>query len=246
MLIPVIDFKKVFGDRRVKVVLVALGSLLGLAGIGVAGYAFWPEPAPKPPPPVETSTAADYVEYAASEDFARLPAQQRVAWVEEHMEKAAAMDDDAFAEAWEKVDRSQLDAMRENMGRVMRERMGRQVNAYHKLPSSQREEFLDERIDEMRRWGRNFSRAFRASRGGPGRRGPGGGRHGAAARRGSGRGGPPGFHGGDRQAMQKRFNGEVERFMVGQSADQRAKSAAYMTAMRRRLMERGVGRMFGR
>ncbi len=247
MLLPVINWREWKGKRVAKVVLIGLVGVAGLVGIGTAGYYLWPEPKPKPPPPIDTATPTENAEYAASDDFKRLPMKQRLAWLDTQMKMIDRMGDDEFRENWEKIDESTRARIRENMDEVMHERGRRQINEYHKLPTSEREAYLDERLDEMNRWGRR-TRIMFGSRG-RGGRGPRGGHRGdrAEAGRRDGAGHPEGQANRRRRGPGgERFREGAHRFMVEQSPDRRAKTVAYFSAMARRRAERGEGGLFNR
>jgi hypothetical protein len=231
MLLPMIDWKKTLTGRGAKVALISVGVVVGLSGIGMAGYHLWPEPAPEPPPPVETATPDDNVEYAASEDFNRLPMADRLAWIEEQSAHVDDVDDDEFANAWKDLDEATRDQIRKNMRPVMRERVKRQVNEYHRLPPDQREAYLDQRIDEEQAWRSKFRKMFRRDEDGSPRRGD----DLDQERRDL-----------DREARRARFAKEMHRFMTKEPAGRRAKTMSYFSAMGKRRAERGLIRMFRR
>ena len=167
MLIPVIEWNKVFSKRGGKIAAISLGVVLGLGGVGTGAYYLWPEPAPKPPPPTETGTPNDFADYASSEDFNRLPMKKRLDWVEASMVKGIEMDDDEFVKFWKDMDREKRRRIQDNMRDVMRERTKRHVDNYFKLPGEQRKAFIDERIDEMEQWRGKFRRIGRREGGNP-------------------------------------------------------------------------------
>ena len=138
--------------RGAKIVTVILALALVLGGLGAAAYYLWPEPAPKPPP-AATITEVEARNFIAGDDFKRLSVDQRIAWVEEYMQKRSEMGPPTsqdFRDSWEKMDDQTRRRFHENMQAVMQERMNREVDTYHKLPPSERTAFLDKRIDEMR------------------------------------------------------------------------------------------------
>jgi len=246
MLTPVLDRKKLRSSSSVKIALIGLAVVLCLGGIGVGGYVLWGDPPPKPPPSVETSTMADNADYLAGPDFERLPANERLAWFEGQMAKAVDMDDDAFFETCKNVDESKRERIRTNLTLVMRDRLRRDVADFQKLPASEKDAFLDERIDQMRQAERKFNRVVgRGASTAPGFVPLGGSR-----RRGARAGGTPDadreFQRQERKAFRRHFNKQMRRFMVEESGDQRAKTVKYVTAMGRREIQRSLERLIGR
>ncbi|MBN1344741.1 MAG: hypothetical protein JXQ73_18760 [Phycisphaerae bacterium] len=230
MLTPGTDRKSLRKKRGFKAAAIGLCTLFVLGGAGTAGYYLWPEPAPKPPPPVETATTQEAREYLASDDFKRLPVAQRIEWMDQQRQKVDQMDEEERRKLWEDTDEKTRRRIHENMREMMQERMSQDVKTYHSLPESEREAFLDKKIDEMQQ--------FRG-RGGPGmgpgpRGGPPPDRNGQGQRNrgtrpdGPPRGGPPGGRGrpGDRMARMP--------------ADRRAESLVFMKAMAKRMSERGI------
>lgn len=226
MLIPVIDWKDLKSARVLKIALISLGGVLGLGGVGAAGYYFWPEPAPKPPPDVETASRDESANFAASDDFTRLPLKQRVKWTEGQMQKMLETDDDELAAYWRDMGEERRNRIRDNMRAVMRERTRRQMNEYFKLSGDDRKEYLDGRIDEMEQWGKKVRKMFPRRRGAP-------------------RDGESDADAEKRIAARRaRFARGADRFMK-EPADQRAKTIAYFSAFAKRHNERGLGRFFG-
>ncbi len=245
MLIPVIDWGKLLGKGGLKVALIGLGVALGATGIGLAGYYFAPEPAPKPPPPVETSTLQQTTEYVASEDFNRLPMDQRVDWINGQVQNIVRMDDQQFVDFVMTIDKETRDRIRANMAPVMRERARRNANTYHKLPESEKKAFVDAKIDEMEQFDRKGRKIF-------GREERRGGLFAArsGARSGSGRAAHASasektFRREERMAMHKEIRKEAHHFMVKESPDQRARTVTFINAIGKRRVERGVSRLFG-
>lgn len=232
MLIPVIDWKELLAKKGLKIAAVALGSLLWLTGVGAGAYYLWPEPAPKPPPPIETSSLAENADYAASEDFNRLPMKKRLDWVEAQMRKMEAMDDDAFIEYMNSMDDAKRRRIHENMREVMRQRIKNHVDEYTKLPDQERTAYLDQRIDEMQRWEQRAHRTF-GPRSDAARRVPEGVDPEVAAER-------------RRAERRARMAGDMQRFMTEESADRRKKTMDFFSAIQARRSERGVGRFLGR
>jgi hypothetical protein len=237
MLLPVIEWKTFLGKRGLKVTVICLAAVLCLGGIGVAGYRLWPKPVPEPPP-VDTATADENADYAASDSFGRLPVDRQLEWVESLMDKAEEMDDDTFVDAWKDVDLDKIDRIRRNMRPVVRERIKRHAQVYHKLSSSDRKAFIDERVDELERWDRRVRRVLSLSPGGPA--------PGRTAARAASAGRAPRIGELPRQRRPVRredLREEMDHFMVQERPDRRAKTITYVTALARRRAERGLARL---
>jgi len=226
MLIPVIEWNKVFSKRGGKIAVISLGVVLGLGGVGAGAYYLWPEPAPKPPPPIDASTPDENADYAASEDFSRLPMKKRLDWVERQMAKSTEMDDDEFVKFWRDMDREKRERIQDNMRDVMRERTKRDVNEFHTLPRDQRKAFIDHRIDEMEEWQGKFRRIRRYEEG----------RDRTDTR-------TPEERERDKAMREARMGAEMKNFMTKQPARRRAKTMAYFTAFGKRRTERGLSRV---
>ena len=229
MLTYVIGWHELWDRRGLRIAMMGLGALLVLSGVGAGGYYLRAEPAPKPPPPARTASVEEAQGYVASDDFERLPMDDRIAWVDQRMQRMAEMDDDEFRQSWETMDEQTRRRIRENLMPVMQARMKRDVDGYHELPESERDAFLDERIDDMER----FRKRGRRMLGGP----PGQGSPsppGQAPGPGNGRGGPG------------RMGGRMMANMAKLPADRRAKMMSFMKAMARRRTERGMPPPFGR
>jgi acyl-homoserine lactone acylase PvdQ len=234
MLMPVVDWKELWGKRGVRVSLISGLAVLGLAGIGTAGYYLWPEPAPAPPPPAETSTFSDNADYLATDDFSRQPMDKRLAWIETRIQRDLDVEDDEMLEAWESMDEATRKRIRDNIRPVMQERARRQARTYAKLRGEERTAYLDERIDEFEQWHPKLHKMF----GSPDRRGP-------DARR-------------DyenmtdeeldalRERRRQRMVQETHKFMTEMSSDDRAKQMSFFTAIGKRRAQRGLVRFFGR
>jgi len=221
------DWKDLKNARVLKIALIGLGAVLGLGGVGAAGYYFWPAPPPKPPPDLETASRDENADYAASDDFTRLPLKQRVKWTEGQMQKMLETDDDELAAYWRDMGEERRDRIRSNMRAVMRERTRRDINAYFKLSEDGRKEYLDGRIDEMQQWQGKVRKMFPRRRGEP-------------------RDGESEADAEKRTAARRaRFARGAYRFMR-EPADQRAKTIAYFSAFAKRRNERGLSRLFGR
>ncbi|MBN1344186.1 MAG: hypothetical protein JXQ73_15985 [Phycisphaerae bacterium] len=232
MLTPVVEWKKLKTNKRFKIAAVAVGSLLCLTGVGAGAYCLWPEPAPKPPPPIETSSLDENADYAASEDFNRLPMKKRLEWVEAQMRKMEGMDEKEFVDYMNSMDDAKRRRIQDNMREVMRARIKNHVDEYSKLSGEARTAYLDERIDEMRQWEHRARRSF----------GP---------RSDATRPVPEGVD--PKVVAEKRRNerrahavADVKRFMTDESADQRKKTLDFFSAVQARRSERGLGRLFGR
>ena len=251
MLMPVIGWKSLWAKRGVKVIVIGLGPLLALGGVGVFGYYyFWPEPAPKPPPPVQTATTQAVRDYLASEDFRRLPIDQRIEWLDQQRQAVANMTPEDRRSLWRDTDEQTRRRIAENIGEVMEERMNRDVATYHSLPPSEREAFLDKKIDEMQPFrgrggfgmggGPGMDGGPRGDRGPrpEGQAGPGG-----QGRRPEGfRGGPGGPGGGPPQGVRGRGGGAggPGGRMARMPADRRAEFSVYRRALAKRMAERGL------
>ncbi len=241
----------ILSQRSLKITAVSLAIVLGLTGLGWGGYHFWPRPLPKPPEPnASVEQARDFL---ASDDFNRLPIDQRIAWVDQRMQKMSELGDDAFRRAMRDMDEKTRHRIHENMHAVMEARMDRNVDNYFKASEAERTALLDKQLDDMQRFMRR-ERGPDSRPGGPeGSRGPGG-REGRGDRGGRSRGdgGPPGGGGGPGMGgppgggpgpggdMGGRGRQAIVRFSQ-MPADKRARAVAYRTAMRKRMVERGMG-----
>ncbi|MBN1344746.1 MAG: hypothetical protein JXQ73_18785 [Phycisphaerae bacterium] len=237
MLIPALNWKSLWKKRGFRAAVVGLSSLFVLSGVGTAGYYLWPEPAPKPPPPVQTATTQEARQYLASEDFSRLPIEQRIEWMDQARKKMDQMGEEERRKVWENTDEKTREKIGENMREMFRARMDHDVKTFITLPESEREAFLDKKIDEMQQ--------FRGRGGPPGMgRGPRGDRGGrppdGEARGGSGDRGqrPEGARGGDRG--RRRGGGGPGSWMARMPADKRAEFNVYRKAMGKRMAERGI------
>ncbi len=232
MLIPVINWQKVFGAHGAKIALIALGVVLVGGGAGAATYYLWPEPGPEPPPPMETSTSQDDIQYLASKDFNRLPMDQRLEWIEGAGRKMINSGGDDVVGLWQDLDPAQRKQIRDNMESVMRERVRRQADRYHKLSGEERTAFLDKQIEEMEQWrpvmhkmmGRDRHWRQRPAESPEEER----------------------FRREERASREARFREGTHHFLVEETGDGRAKSVAYFAALGKRRMEKGFGRFFGR
>lgn len=232
MLIPVINWREWLGKCGPKVVLISLGVVLGLAGIGVGGYYLWPEPAPKPAPPIDTATLPEGTDYAASDDFNRLPMDKRLRWVESAMARISSMGGDEFVDHWNSLSEQQRRRVRNSFEAAMPERERRQANEYFKLSGKDREAYLDERIDEMEEWNSMFRRMRQPQRNRVVKQ-----REGESDEE---------FKRRQRSVQQARVAKETDHFMLRQSGDRRAKSVAYFTALQKRRMSKGMRSIFGK
>jgi hypothetical protein len=193
--------------------------LLGLGGVGAGVYYVWPEPAPKPPPPVEN------VDYAASEDFNRLPMKKRLDWVERQIAKGMEMDDDEFVKFWQDMDRDKRERIQDNMQGVMRERTKRHVDEFHKLPRDQRQAFIDQRIDGMEQFHSRFAGMRRFAEG----------RDQTDTR-------TPEERERDKAMREAQMFAELHNFMTKEPGGQRAKTIAYFAAFEKRRIARSLNR----
>jgi len=116
----------------------------------------------------------------------------------------------------------------------MQERTKKDVQQFFKLPKSEREAFLDKRIDEINIWEPRMHKIFGRGRRGPGTTAP------ALSDQ------DREFRKQEREARQAQFMGESYRFMAGETADQRGMSLAFFAEMGRRRAERGESNFFGR
>lgn len=228
MLLPVVDWKQLLEKRGVKAIIMCAAGVVLAASAGALGYYLWPEPAPKPPPPVATSTIGENADYVASDDFNRLPIEKRLGWVESQISKTLAMDDDEFARTWHSMDKEKRERILRNLDAVARARLKKQVREYSKLAPADRKAYLDERLDEFEKMDRKLRKAF----------GP-----------------PPGTPApttSSSEETRKRyarenadFKREASRFMVHESAEQRAKTVSFLAALGKRQGERKMGDIFG-
>ncbi len=254
MLIPAVDWKALWGKRAFRTAVIGLCSAFALSGVGVAGYYLWPEPAPEPPPPAETATTQEAREYMASDDFNRLPLDQRSEWAGQTMRRVAQMDDAARRDLWESTGEETRDRIRENMRQMMTERWNRDVETYHSLPASEREAFIDKKIDEMRSRGRGGWGMGRGPRGDRPPRREGQARSNDRGRRAEASRGGPGDRdrrSGDRGRGSGRYRGRRGGGGPGgrlarMPADKRGEYLVYRKAMAKRLAERGLGPPGGR
>jgi len=235
MLLPVIDWKELWSKPGFRTTLIGVALVFVLGGIGVAGYRYWPEPAPKPPPTAPDTPIAQTMDYASSQDFNRLPMEKRVAWIESQMQRLGQMDDEEFAAAWRNMDKATRDRIQNNMREVVRVRMNRHIDEYFTKPKTEREAYLDQRIDEMKQWDSKFHKIYgRSGRGRTPQADP---------------NAPPTpeqqWREQERKGMQQRFMADAYRFM-GESADRRGKTAQFFNQIARRRAERGETDFFGR
>ncbi len=249
MLLPTIDWKELWGRRGFKGAVVALCAIVGLGGAGTAGYFLWPEPAPKPPPP-PTATTQQARDYLASEDWNRLPLEQRTEWLEQRMRSMAGMEPEQRRAIMENMDEETRRRIGRNIRETMRQRMIQEVETFHRLPKDERVAFLDKKIDEMeaRGWGPPGRGRGPRGRGGP--PGPPRGRDGQA-RSGGERRGPDRRGGGDRASRQRRFHSREGGAGPGSwrsriPADKRAEFESFRRAMQQRRTERGLSSRGGR
>ncbi len=260
MLLPVIDVKKLWAQRRVRIGLITGAAVVGLTGSVTALVALWPEPAPAPPPAIESDDHDKTIDYMASDDFSRLPMQRRVKWLDAQMNKALAMDEDEFVAMIRDMDDETRERIEENIEPVMRERTKRHAREFCSLSSEERDAYIDQRMAEHRQWDRRLDRAFRDRRRGGRDRDRRNDSDGQARRSDDNRrssGHARGASGADNRSEQERrqerrrrgrerFRAEVTRFMVSESPDQRAMMISYFNAMGRRFVENNVGRILGR
>ncbi len=220
MLRPMIDWQALWKRRGLRSAILSLGAVLVLSAVGAGGYVLWPEPSPPPPPPAASTTTAEAQAFVGSDDFEKLPMDRKITWVEERMQKMTEMDPEEFRKSWEDMDEQTRRRIHENLMPVMEARMQREVDAYHRLPASEREAYLDKLIDQMERF---RPRGPRMGDGppGPGAPPPPGGPSG----RGDRRGGP----------------GRMMARMAKMPADRRARINTFMKTMAKRRAERGMG-----
>ncbi|MBN1345255.1 MAG: hypothetical protein JXQ73_21360 [Phycisphaerae bacterium] len=234
MLVPVLDWKALRKKRGLRRALIGSATILCLCGAGLAAYHFWPEPAPKPPPPMATSSLEEDADYAASNDFNRLTMRQRQDWLDGHVRKTNAMDDDVFLAKIRQMDLDKRNRLRENLTGVMRERILNHVKTYRKLPESEKKEFLDKNIDEMEQLNRKFLRVL--GKPVPPRRGWG-------LRQGSASAQPMTnedreFHREERMASHDEFRKQMKHFMVDTPPDLRAATVDYFSDVFTRQVQR--------
>ncbi len=248
MLMPVVDWKNLWAKRATRIIVVSLGLLVSLSGVGVAGYYLWPEPAPKPPPPVGTATTQESRDYLASNDFRRLPLDQRVKWLDDQRKTVTNMSPEDRRNLWQNTDEQTRHKIGENMRATMEERFARDVSTFNSLPPSERDKFLDKKIDEMQQSrGGGFGMGGFGMGGGPprGDRGP---RPDGPGPRPDGFRGPPGGPGGGppRGFQGRGGGGGPGGRMARMPADQRAEFSVYRRAMAKRMAERGLAAPGGR
>lgn len=258
MLLPVIDFKKLWAKRGVRIGALSTAAVLGFTGSVTALVMLWPEPAPAPPPPVESNDHEQTIDYLASDDFNRLPAKRRVKWLDAQMEKALAMDEGEFVQMMRNMDDETRERIEDNLEPVMRERVKVHAREYCSLSSEERDAYIERRMSEHRQWDRRMHAAFgdhhrRGRRGdrsnhGESRASNNNDRRSGQARAGRGSGGPSGDadRAERRRRGRERFRAEIMRFMVSESPDQRAMTLAYLRAMGRKHVENNIGRILGR
>jgi len=242
MLMPAIDWKDLWSKRSFRATVIGLAVVVVAGGAGAVGYALWPEPAPKPPPPVETATTQEARDYLASDDFKKLPLDQRSEWMGQQWQKVAEMSEEDRRKVFENTDEKTRDRIRDNMRGMFMERVSRDVTTYHSLPASEREKFLDEKIDEMEsRFGRGRGMGRGSRRDRPPRR-EGQARSGGRERRpDASRGGPGERARGPGGPRGRRGPGSPGGFMARMPADKRAEFAVYRKALMKRRLERGMG-----
>jgi len=142
--------------------IMAIAAAVVLAGGVYTAIVFWPASAPDP----QTADANTVAEFAASDRFAELPAEQRQAY----MQRLRTGDRDRRRAMYEQMSEEQQQQFRRNMREMFRQRMTERLKRYFEADEAERKQMLDELIDRMRDRG--------------GRRGPGGEGSGDSARRG--------------------------------------------------------------
>jgi uncharacterized membrane protein YgcG len=183
-------------------------------------------------PDPKTANQKDIADYMASNAFGRLNADEKKAYMDKLRERKDLKPPEGLS-------RDQMDKIRRNMGDVMREQMKKDMEEWSKLPASEQIAFLDKKIDEMQKMGPPGSPPPGAASqpsgqsdgkqqaGGPP---PGGGPGGPG---GPGGGGPPGSGGAAGRAR-------MSSMLANSNPRERALRGAFMTAMRKRMQERGI------
>lgn len=229
-----IDLKKIVATKAGKAAVISLSVLVVASGAGGAAYYLWPEPAPKPPPPPD-STHQENVDYMASNDFRRLPMDQRIAYIERRMKQVESMSDEEFFELWRNTDPASRHRIRDNLEQVMQARVNHHAKHYFKLGKKEREAYLDERIEEMELWRPKMRKLVGRSRTRSGRleRVP---------------SEDKGFVERERAIRKARAIKNIGNFMTNASGDERGRTARYLTEIGRRRIEKGMSgitRIFG-
>jgi len=220
VLLPVVDWKGLWNAGGPRKAFIGLATTFVLSGVGTAGYYLWPEPAPKPPPPAD-STLVQGAEYAAGTDFTRLPMDRRLAWIETQIKMATEMSEEEFINIWKLMGDEKRNLIQKHLDAVARERVRRQVSQYYRLPPKEKTAYLDQCLDEFEKIDNRISRAMEST---------------------------------DeftqlsseekRRKIQEQenrdFTRESARLMLGEPADQRAKTVTFVAALGKRQTERHI------
>ncbi len=197
------------------VMTAATAAILGGAG---ALIAWGPWAAPAAPDPNEQSPQ-EIVEYMASREFGRLPAEARSQYMQQARDVRRRQGDPGRAHRAELSD-SQRRQLRENMRSTMRAHMEQRLDEYFGLPPEERTAYLDRMIDRMQQ-----------HRERPDRPRPDADRSGRS-------------EGGDGDRRQGRRRGptpeRLKRRLEHSTPEMRAKFVEFRKALRKRMEERGI------
>lgn len=138
--------KKHPSKRLGKKVLQAAVAVLLLAGVGYAGWRFWPVTAPDP----EGLSETELVTTIATVDFSRLSPEQRAAYAQRLM--ADDVDRRAMFRQGHDLPEAERQQARQNMREIMQAGMNQRMNEYFQLTTqAQKNAYLDKMIDEMQK-----------------------------------------------------------------------------------------------
>ena len=186
-------------SKRLWICLAGVGVI---AAAGVLTYAFWPAKAPEP----TGENSEQVVRFIASDAFAKLSDDKKQAYLQQAGREV-------FRQARENLSEEERERLRENVGRVFRQRMATRVDEYFELPAEQRTAYLDEMINRMP----NRRRFVRPP--------------GESSDRSS----------SDRPRRGRRFTPErLKRMIENTTPEQRAKFTQFMKDMRQRREELGL------
>ena len=203
-----------------------------------AWYAVSPGPGKGSAPDPGAQSSEEHVAFIASATFEDLPLEKRASYVkkvreirrDEREENAVQSGAVPSRETLGEEERRRL---RRNIRTVRREQMDKRLNEFYELPSAERTAYMDQIIDQMaeRRRERSEQRAgsARANAGRDTQRGP---RNGANAERSGRRRGP----------SLTRVRDRIEKT----DPEDRARRMAFISAMRKRMEERGIDMPFRR
>jgi hypothetical protein len=201
--------------RKMVYILAAAGGAVVLSAGVAAAVLFWPWGEPSKP---AGDQPEDIARFIAQKNFAKLPEEKQ----QEYFNKLSANGPPWGAfQAGRNLTEAQREQFHQNLRSLGERRMEKHLDEFFALPPEKRNEFLDKQIDRMRQ---GFARGPRPQ--GSEDRPP------REARPPDGRGRGGRHHG---------FSPErIKRMMERTTPERRAKFAAFMKAMHKRMKERGI------